>query len=164
MLPLVEFSVLVTVLLDIVLWFIIHMGMSKLALIIPDSVYDKKLPNRVHKHKIQMFIYKRIFFVHKYKKYLPDGGAWFKDGFSKKHLKEKNITYYQQFLIETRRAEWSHYFQLLPVPLFFLFNPLYVSYGMIVYALLVNLPCILAQKYNQIRFTNLLVKLQSKAK
>ena len=33
---------------------------------------------------------------------------------------------------------------------------------MIVYALLANMPCILTQKYNQIRFTNVLIKIEQR--
>jgi glycosyl-4,4'-diaponeurosporenoate acyltransferase len=49
---------------------------------------------------------------------------------------------------------------MLPAPIFFLFNPIWVGYVMIVYAILANMPCILTQKYNQIRFTNLIVRLE----
>lgn len=162
MLPLITFSLPVTILLDTILWFIIHMGMSKIGTLLPDRWFEKQLPNKIKKHPVQMFFYTNVFFVPNYKKFLPDGGAWFKSGFSKKHLKEKNIPYYKAFLRETRRAEWTHYLQIIPVPIFLLFNPLNAFYIMVIYALFANLPCILTQKYNQIRFTNLIIKLESR--
>lgn len=161
-LPLITFSLPVTIILDTILWFIIHMGISKIGLIIPDRWFDKPLPKAINKHSIQMFVYTNIFFVPKYKKFLPDGGAWFKSGFAKKKLKEKNVTYYETFLRETRRAEWTHYLQIIPVPIFLLFNPINAFYILIIYALLANMPCVLVQKYNQIRFTNLLVKIHQR--
>lgn len=160
MIPLITFSLPLTIILDTILWFIIHMGISKIGLMIPDKWFEKPLPKDIKKHPIQMFFYTKIFFVPKYKKFLPDGGAWFKSGFAKKKLKEKNVKYYMTFLRETRRAEWTHYLQIIPVPIFLLFNPLNAFYIMVIYALFANVPCILTQKYNQIRFTHLLIKLK----
>lgn len=158
--PLIELPIVITVILDSILWLVIHLAGAKIAMLIPNSHFDKPLPTKINPKRFQMFIFERVLFVKYFKKFLPDGGSFFKGGFEKKHLKEKNITYYKQFLRETRRAEWTHYLQMIPAPIFFLFNPLWVGYFMIGYAILANMPCILTQKYNQIRFTNLIVRLE----
>jgi glycosyl-4,4'-diaponeurosporenoate acyltransferase len=158
--PLIELPIVITIILDSFLWLVFHLLGAKIATLIPNHYFEKPLPNTIQHKRFQMFILERIFFVKYFKKYLPDGGALFKGGFEKKHLKEKNITYYKDFLRETRRAEWTHYIQMLPAPIFFLFNPIWVGYVMILYAILANMPCILTQKYNQIRFTNLIIRLE----
>jgi glycosyl-4,4'-diaponeurosporenoate acyltransferase len=158
--PLIELPIVITIILDSFLWLAFHLLGAKIATLIPNHYFEKPLPNTIQNKRFQMFILERIFFVKYFKKYLPDGGALFKGGFEKKHLKEKNITYYKDFLRETRRAEWTHYIQMLPAPIFFLFNPIWVGYVMILYAILANMPCILTQKYNQIRFTNLIIRLE----
>jgi glycosyl-4,4'-diaponeurosporenoate acyltransferase len=158
--PLIELPIVITIILDSILWLVIHLVGAKIATLIPNVYFEKPIPKDIKPKKFQMFILENIFFVKRFKKFLPDGGALFKGGFEKKHLKEKNITYYKAFLRETRRAEWTHYLQMIPAPIFFLFNPLWVGYFMILYAILANMPCILTQKYNQIRFTNLIIRLE----
>ena len=158
--PLIELPIVLTIILDSILWLVIHLAGAKIASLIPNAFFEKPITKEIKPKKFQMFVLERIFFVKRFKKFLPDGGAFFKGGFEKKHLKETNISYYKDFLRETRRAEWTHYLQMIPAPIFFLFNPLWVGFFMIGYAVVANMPCILTQKYNQIRFTNLIIRLE----
>jgi len=161
-LPLFTFDLWVTILLDTFLWFIFHMGFAKLAILIPDLFFEKPIPNDIKRTPFKTFFLEKIIMVPKWKKYSPDGGAHFKDGFSKRYLKEKNLAYYEKFLIETRRAEFTHYLQMLPAPIFFLFNPIWVGWLMIGYAILFNLPFIWIQKYNQPRMIKLIIKTKAR--
>ena len=161
-LPLINLDLWLTIFLDIVLWLVFHMGFAKIAILIPDRFFEKPIPDDIDPRPIQQFFLKKVFYVHKWKKFSPDGGAYFKEGFSKRHLKEKNISYYEKFLIETRRAELTHYLQMLPAPIFFLFNPVWVGWFMIAYAILFNIPFILIQKYNQPRIKKLIIKTRSR--
>ena len=161
-LPLFTLDLWLTIILDIVLWFVFHMGFAKIAILIPDRFFEKPIPKDIHPNPRYQFILKKVFYVHKWKKFSPDGGAYFKEGFSKRHLKEKNLSYYEKFLIETRRAELTHYLQMLPAPIFFLFNPVWVGWFMIAYAILFNIPFILIQKYNQPRIKKLMIKTRSR--
>ncbi|WP_419884178.1 hypothetical protein ACN6MY_14825 [Peribacillus sp. B-H-3] len=68
---------------------------------------------------------------------------------SKINLKNKECI--RLFLLETRRAEISHWIQLLPSPIFFVFNDFWAGCIMIVYALCFNLPLIAIQRYNRNR-------------
>ena len=43
-------------------------------------------------------------------------------------------------------------------PVFFLWNPWWADLVMVAYALAANLPCILAQRYNRLRFQRLLAR------
>lgn len=162
--PILILPIWITIILDSILWAFFHLVGAKLAMVLPDSYFEKPLPKKEIHAPVRMFIFEKILFVKVFKKYLPDGGSMFKGGFKKKHLKEHNLTYYEKFLRETRRAEWTHYVQMLPAPIFFLFNPLWVGYFMIGYAVIANMPCIITQKYNQIRFTNLIIRLKHKAR
>ena len=60
------------------------------------------------------------------------------------------------FLQETCRAELTHWVILLFGPFFFLWNPLWVGFLMIAYAIIENLPLVMAQRYNRIRLLRLL--------
>tara|TARA_B100002019_G_C21220936_1_gene574709 strand:+ start:898 stop:1437 length:540 start_codon:yes stop_codon:yes gene_type:complete len=161
-LPLITLNLWITITLDIVLWFIFHLGAAKIAVMIPDHFYEKPIPNYVKTKPIEKFFLKKIFQVNKWKKFSPDGGAYFKKGFSKRYLKEKNLYYYEKFLIETRRAELTHYLAMVLSPIFFIFNPNWIGWNMVAFAIIFNLPFILIQKYNQPRIINLIIKTRSR--
>jgi len=60
--------------------------------------------------------------------------------------------------IETRRAELTHWLLMVPAPFFFLWNPAWAGWVMIVYALLANCPFIMIQRYNRPRLERVLRK------
>jgi len=79
----------VTIIIDIVAWFIIHMSVSyimsrqPLASFKPDSwLYRQRNWEKNGR------IYERLFRLKSWRKKLPDGAAVFKNGFEKKRLKE----------------------------------------------------------------------------
>lgn len=102
--------------------------------------------------------YEHVFAIKKWKKYLPDGGAVTKGGYRKKRLTDFSEVNLQRFLIESCRAELTHLFAIPPFILFGLFVPSYVVVIMFVYALLVNFPCAISQRYNRPRVIRLLEK------
>jgi glycosyl-4,4'-diaponeurosporenoate acyltransferase len=59
-------------------------------------------------------------------------------------------------LRETCRAELTHWLTLLFAPFFFFWNPLWVGFFMIFYALAENLPLIMAQRYNRARLRRII--------
>ncbi|MDH4268926.1 MAG: glycosyl-4,4'-diaponeurosporenoate acyltransferase, partial [Dehalococcoidia bacterium] len=81
----------------------------------------------------------------------PDGAAVFKSGFRKKHLKNQDALYLQRFIIETCRAELAHWVIFVFSFLFFIWNAWWIGMIMVAYALIVNIPCIIAQRYNRAR-------------
>ena len=102
--------------------------------------------------------YERFFAVRSWKGRLPDGARLFAGGFGKKSLQGQGDrqAYYTRFVQETCRGELVHWIVLSCAFLFFLWNPPWAGWIMVGYAVLVNLPCILAQRYNRIRFSRVL--------
>lgn len=95
--------------------------------------------------------------IKQWKKYAPDGAAFSKKrGFPKKKLKEVSISYLNRFFLETCRAETAHWILIGVAPLFFLWNRFWVGWFMIGYAVVQNLPLIMIQRYNRIRFRRIL--------
>jgi glycosyl-4,4'-diaponeurosporenoate acyltransferase len=139
-------------------WLVWQAGVSFLCTLIPDQWfhYDKGL---FHSFRWEngMF-YKTIIKVHIWKRLLPDGAAVTKGGFRKKKLNATSPEYIRKFLIESCRAELSHWLAIVPFWVFGFWAPAYVIPIMLVYALAVNLPCIIAQRYNRPRLRELLVK------
>lgn len=99
-------------------------------------------------------IYKKLL-VHKWKGLLPDGAKHFKGDFTKKHLLATNSEYLEKFVKESCRAELVHWLGMIPFVIFFLLVPPLVAALLIVYAIFVNLPCIIAQRYNRPRLIHL---------
>jgi glycosyl-4,4'-diaponeurosporenoate acyltransferase len=148
-----------TILIDIVAWFVIHMGVSYFMTRIPLSSFGTDFwLYKPWKWESNGKIYQRIFVIKSWKKKLPDGAAIFKEGFQKKTLRGLDNMYLDNFIRETRRAELTHWIVLLFGPLFLLWNLWWVGILMITYALCMNLPCILTQRYNRIRLKRVLFK------
>jgi glycosyl-4,4'-diaponeurosporenoate acyltransferase len=153
-------ATLPTILLNIAIWLIIHMGVSYLMTHIPLSSFDTGFwLYKQRKWEKNSKIYVRIFGLKKWKKRLPDGAALFKKGFQKKHLKGIDDIYLDNFIRETCRAEITHWIMFLLSPVFFIWNIWWAGIVMIMYAILVNLPCIIIQRYNRIRLKRVYSKL-----
>jgi hypothetical protein len=63
---------------------------------------------------------------------------------------------------ETGRAEYTHLFAMLPAPIFFIWNPWWGGIIMIIYAVIINVPCIIAQRYNRARLEVILDNMKRK--
>ena len=92
--------------------------------------------------------------VRQWKAMLPDGAPWL-GGFAKKRLESRDESYLREFIVETRRAEFGHWWMMACCPVFFLWNPLWACWVMVGYAVAANLPCIVAQRYNRLVLTRI---------
>jgi glycosyl-4,4'-diaponeurosporenoate acyltransferase len=156
MLPL-QFPPGVTIAMNFALWFLIHYTAGYLGAKLPahrfarDGGFFRTLP-----WEQDGTIYQRLFKVKKWKGRLPDAGNAFGQNARKHRLAASDPVYLEKFILETRRAEWTHWIQIFPVPVFFLFNDWKVGIFMIFYALCVNLPCMMIQRYNRPRLQRIL--------
>ena len=142
----------VTIIIDIVAWFIIHMSVSYIMSRQPLASF--KLDSWLYRQRNwekNGRIYERLFRLKSWKKKLPDGAAVFKNGFEKKRLKETSQRYLLDFISETCRAELTHWIVLLFGFIFLIWNIWWVGIVMIIYATIVNMPCIITQRYNRIK-------------
>jgi len=131
-------------------WLVIHFSISALCLYIPLRYFLKDIPFlRIARWERNGDIWNTLFLVRKWKKYLIDGSSIVKKSYNKSHLhgqKQEDLTI---FAAETKRAELTHWLLMLPAPLFFLWNPAWAGWLNIAYALLVNVPFIITQRYNR---------------
>ena len=104
-------------------------------------------------------IYKRLFRVDRWKHLLPDGAAVTKYGYRKKRLTDFSRENLDRFLLESCRAELTHLLAILPFWLFGLIGPPRIIWYMLLYALMVNLPCMIVQRYNRPRIRFLMEKM-----
>lgn len=142
----------------ILVWLAWQVGVSFLCTLIPDEwLHHDRGIFRSAKWENVLF-YRNVLKVHIWKKLLPDGAAVTKGGFRKKSLSSASPEYLQKFLVESCRAEIAHWVAIMPFWVFGFWAPAYVIPIMLVYALAVNLPCIIAQRYNRPRLRTLLEK------
>jgi glycosyl-4,4'-diaponeurosporenoate acyltransferase len=146
--------------LDIAVWAIMHLVLSYICSIIPLYKFNPK--NRWYRIKDvenNGKIYTGFFRIKRWKQFVPDGARLFKNGFPKKTLQSGDRQYLKTFMLETCRGELAHWLQILPAGIFFLWNIWWAGIIMIVYALCVNIPCILLQRYNRARLQKIIEKM-----
>ncbi len=147
----------VTILLFVVIWAVVPMVLAFLCLYLPDRFFEPAIlfwRSRAFEKNGQF--YEQVFHVRKWKHLLPDGGnVWKKRGYQKKNLSDFSEENLHRFLIETSRGELVHWLGILPFWVFGFFAPPGVIWIMLAYALIVNLPCIIAQRYNRPRIYEL---------
>ena len=151
-------------------YFIVWPVMQILIAVIGNTFGDEHFdPNcfwlRPKKWERNGLIYKKVFKIHKWKHLLPDGAKVYKKGFQKKHIKNDDPVYLKAFIAETGRAETIHWVQIIPFWVFGLWSPPRVIGYMFCYAIVMNMPCIMAQRYNRprlVRIYNNLMKKESK--
>jgi glycosyl-4,4'-diaponeurosporenoate acyltransferase len=102
-------------------------------------------------------LYEHRLRIKRWKDRLPEAGALFTGGFSKRSVRTKDRATLERFVVETRRAEWAHWLIMAATPFFLVWNPWWVEPFLVVYALAANLPCLLVQRYNRERLERVLV-------
>ena len=149
--PLLHWDGWILLLAIIIGCLVFQLSGSLIALAIPDCWYTKDhrvfRPRRFEKEGL---FYEKAFKISRWKPYLPDGGTY-----KKKHLKDFSLSGLEKFIIESKRAELSHILGLYPFVFFILFTPWYCLPILGVYALIVNVPCWMAQRYNRPRVQRL---------
>jgi len=144
--------ILWTIAIDFLVWLVIHVGVSiSVAKMRSDSFNPESWLYRERNWERNGKIYKDFLGVKTWKRLLPDGAAVSKSGFRKKHLGNPDAVYIRKFILETCRAELTHWVIFVFSIVFFVWNDWWIGIIMIAYASVVNIPCIVAQRYNRIR-------------
>jgi glycosyl-4,4'-diaponeurosporenoate acyltransferase len=101
--------------------------------------------------------YERGLAVRVWKDLLPEAGTWF-GGISKRQLPRRAEGSLQRFAAESLRAERVHWTLLLLVPVLLTWNRGWVLAANVVFALVINLPCIIVARYNRLRLTRIALR------
>ncbi|MGM0845749.1 MAG: glycosyl-4,4'-diaponeurosporenoate acyltransferase [Bacillota bacterium] len=153
---LVTLSIGLTILLNVVLWPVIHLSFSYICLHLDRRYFTED--SWLYQEKSWEWggrFYEKIG-IKRWKTLLPDGGGVFAGGFRKKKLIDRDSDYFETFVMETRRAEFTHLILIPPALIFFIWNTPLVGWIMVAYALIANVPFILIQRYNRFRFQRIL--------
>lgn len=102
--------------------------------------------------------YERVLHIKRWKDRVPEAGAVFAGGTSKRALGRLDADGLWRFAAETRRAERSHWLAMVVGPLAMIWNPWAGMIAMWCYALFVNLPFVAIQRYNRARIKRTLAR------
>lgn len=132
-----------------------HMGISWACELLPRSLFEKALPDSADRSG---FLYRRVFFIHRWKHLLPDAAPWV-SGFPKAKLSSADPCYLRTFVAETRRGELAHWLQWIVISSFIIWNPFPAILIILTYAVILNLPCILNLRHTRRRLIHLLLRI-----
>ena len=136
---------------DATLWAAWSAGCGYVAHRLSSSTLSRLGPLRLRPFERDGRVYERVLRIKAWKGALPEAGSLFRGGFSKRRLVGHDREYLEQFRLETRRAEWTHWAILALSPVFFVWNPWWLALAMLGYGVAANVPCILVQRYNRAR-------------
>ncbi|UDY36052.1 glycosyl-4,4'-diaponeurosporenoate acyltransferase CrtO family protein [Dermatobacter hominis] len=101
-------------------------------------------------------LYQRTLRINRWKDTLPEGGAIFAGGTSKRHLGGSSDADLLRFAAETRRAELVHWANLAAGPLFLIWCPLRLGVAMVAFGVVAHSPFICIQRSNRLRIGRIL--------
>jgi glycosyl-4,4'-diaponeurosporenoate acyltransferase len=151
----IELPIAWIIVLNVAAWPVIQFGLAWAFTRMPAAWFE---PGAARPREPRGWFYERIFGIKRWKDRLPDAARWFGGGFAKGALANTEPDYLRRFIRETWRGELCHWAALAWAPVFFLWNPWWADLVIAAYALAANLPCILVQRYNRLRFRRLLVR------
>ncbi len=151
------------------LWRLHFFNVSLLVFILVSvamTIIGDQLPKSLYSYKRWMFrerrwehggrVYERLFGVKYWKSKLPDISDFMKWRFNKKHLAELDNHYLDVFLIESCKAEFTHWMIILSSVLSLLWDSIVSALLIFLLSVILNLPYIIIQRYNRPRLIRLL--------
>jgi glycosyl-4,4'-diaponeurosporenoate acyltransferase len=142
---------------DAAAWATVQVGAGYLVHRLPDRLLDADYGIlREQSWERGGRLYRRHLAVVRWKRHLPEAGAVFRGGVDKGTLPSGRTADLERYRREIRRAELGHWLAIAPLALFPLWNPPVLWPVMAFYAVAVNGPCIVAQRYNRLRLSRVL--------
>ena len=152
-----------TVVLDVVAWALFHSATGYAA----HRLDDRRLAAdpwllRPRRFEDDGRWYRRRLRIHRWKDRVPEAGALFRGGTSKRTLPGLDEAGLELFARETRRAELAHWWAMACGPVFVLWNPLVPALLLVAYGVGINAPFIAIQRYNRQRTLAALARRRSR--
>jgi glycosyl-4,4'-diaponeurosporenoate acyltransferase len=154
---LIELSIAWVVTLNVLAWLVIQFGLAWSFTRLASRCFNpRNAVARPKRWELEGRLYERAFGIRLWKDRLPDASRLFAGGFPKASLRTSSPEFLERFLLETWRGELVHWLALLAIPIFCVWNPWWGVAVNAAVAVALNVPCILALRYNRIRLARLL--------
>jgi glycosyl-4,4'-diaponeurosporenoate acyltransferase len=149
-----------TVAVDVAVWAVLGVTIGYLHHRLPTSSLATDGPvTSLRRFETGGTWYQRRLRIRSWKDRLPEAGAVFSGGLSKRRLPGSDRQGLALFVRETRRAERVHWWLLAATPWFILWNRPLVASAMVLYGVVANLPFIAVQRFNRGRASRALSRL-----
>lgn len=155
--PVVDLPPWAAVTANVAWWAAVHAGTGLAAHRIPAARLQRDGPVlRLRRWERGGRAYERVLRIKAWKDRLPEAGALFDGGVSKRHLPGPRRAGVEALAVETRRAERAHWWAMAGGPPAVLWNPPVGAVVMVAYGVLVNAPFVAVQRYNRARAVRVL--------
>ena len=140
-----------------VMWTVIGLATGFVGSRLPDAAIDHDTwLTRIRDVEDHGRIYQRRLRLNRWKDLLPEAGAPFPGGTSKRHLPGRDDRSLIRFAMETRRAELVHWANLVAGPIFFIWCPPGLGAAMVSFGIAAHLPFIVVQRSNRAQIERIL--------
>jgi glycosyl-4,4'-diaponeurosporenoate acyltransferase len=148
-----------TIVVDVIAWGVFHAATGYAAYRLDDDRLGRDgWLLRQRRFESDGRWYRRRLRIHRWKDKVPEAGALFRGGISKRHLPSHDVAGLQLFVRETRRAELAHWWAMCCGLVFVVWNPPLPAVLLLAYGVLANLPFVVIQRYNRFRIQALLAR------
>lgn len=151
-------TIMIYIIGNTIIWVCIHIAVSKFFLSLSQNslkvLYRPLIPSLPIPKSVKRRFYESILRIRLWKDKIPYGTQIL--GLGKSPLSSFKRSQQDHFVLETVRAEWTHWITLLMAPLFLFINPISWFWVHALYAIVSNIPCILIQRYNRLRINKLI--------
>ncbi len=113
----------------------------------------EKMRKHLQVGEAEMRFYEKVCRIRKWKDHIPSAGP-----FDKRKLENNSIDYFSLFILETVRAEIAHALCIIAAMSILVSSPLPMSHTMALFFLMINIPCIMIQRYNRPRLERILMR------
>jgi glycosyl-4,4'-diaponeurosporenoate acyltransferase len=155
--PVIAVAPIVALVLNIALWATSQIASGYAAHRLPlDRLQEDRWLLRLRRFETDGRWYERRLRISRWKDRLPEAGAFFDGGMTKRTLPGRSDADLERFAAETRRAEIAHWASFTCLPFCVLWNDGLGIALMCLYGLVVNLPLIAIQRSNRSRIDRIL--------
>lgn len=148
----------ITLVADVLAWGVIHVVAGFVAHRLPAARLSKDWPLLTQRPvEDGGRWYRERLHIDRWKSRLPEAGAFFAGGVSKRHLRPGDDGLLL-LVRESRRAELAHWWALAAGPVFVVGNPPVAVVLLVGFGVAFNLPFIAVQRYNRFRTQSLLAR------
>lgn len=130
--------------------------------LIPQSLFNIKIWKKSLPFEANGTFYEKYLKIHLWKDLIPQFSKMFHFGYRKDKIPVRDIPHYEMFMIETIRAEITHILLILFSPLYYIcFSKGWALFAVMA-SIIANLPCIVIQRYNRIRISKIITRMENK--
>lgn len=155
------------ILINLSAWVIFYVVFSLAYYRLPELFFSANSPLdglfKERKFENKGKFWRQQFYIHRWKEYLPDGSNLLNMD-RDSHLPEKGLDSIKFKITETKRSELMHWSLIVISPYFFIWNPVWSGWAMIIFSLITNGAFVMIQRYDRVRLYSIQTRMKNMIK